>query len=73
MPFVGLGLVGGVAVYLALFNFRWFEAAFNGKASGPLGFVLFALSFSLAAGYIGFRCVGLARRLLGRGRTSRCT
>src|SRR6516164_10059019 len=71
MPFIGLGLVGGITLYFALFKFPWFEAVFNGKASGPLGFVVFAVSFSLAGGFVGYRCVGLTRRLLRHDRTSR--
>jgi hypothetical protein len=69
MPFIGLGLAGGVGLYLALFAFRWFEAVFNNPGFGPLGFVAFAFSFSIAGAYVGYRCVCLARRLLARGRT----
>jgi hypothetical protein len=69
MPFIGLGLVGGVALYFALFAFRWFENVFNNPGFFPLGFVVFAFSFSMAGGYVGYRCVSLASRLLARGRT----
>jgi hypothetical protein len=65
MPFIGAGLVGGVVIFFALMNFSWFAAVFN-KASGPLGVLLFAFSFSFAGAVAGYRCVALARRWLGR-------
>ena len=57
MPFV----VGGVAVfamlYLQMFRLAWFESIFNGKDSGPMGMILFALTGFAAGAYSGWRLV----------------
>jgi hypothetical protein len=66
MPFVGLGLVGGVALFFALLTFSWFERVFNTKGGGLLGLVGFAFGLSFAGGYVGYRCLTVAGRSLLR-------
>lgn len=57
--------VAGFFIYLAAFSFRWFDALFNDKGSGPLGLLLFVCGFAvagrLAAGWVLERAFGLRR------------
>ena len=60
------GGVAGFYAYIALFRFRWFEAAFNHKGSGPAGLLLFVVGFSVAGGlsggWVSARVLGLRNR-----------
>lgn len=66
VPFFVAGGAAGFLVYLGLFSFRWFEAIFNDKGSGPLGLLIFVCGFAVAGGLGGAwvleRAFGLRRR-----------
>jgi hypothetical protein len=57
-----LGFLAGVVIYFAMFNFSWFWVIFNGKGGGPLGLILFAVSFTLVGVYAGERGLRCFRR-----------
>jgi hypothetical protein len=66
VPSFVAGGVAGFFIYFAAFSFRWFEALYNDKGSGPLGLVLFVCGFAvaggLAAGWVLERAFGIRRR-----------
>jgi hypothetical protein len=59
MLFAVLGLFLGGIAYFCMFHFKWWDAIFNNKGSGPLGLIFFAFIFSAAGFYCGFRLVRL--------------
>ena len=59
MPFGLFGLLAGVAIYFAMFNFAWFESIFNSKGGGPFGLVMFGLAGVMPGGYIGYKLLSL--------------
>ena len=69
MPFGLFGLLAGVAIYFAMFNFAWFESIFNSKGGGPFGLMMFGLAGVLPGGYIGYKLLSyVSNTLLGPAR-----
>ncbi len=54
MPFVLLGIILHVGIYLLLFYFDWFRVIFNSKSSGPLGMIAAVLTGICTGGLAGF-------------------
>ena len=57
MPFALAGLVLSVGIYFLMFRWPFFESIFNGKDTGPLGLIVFALMGLTVGGIAGWRLI----------------